>query len=498
MLFVLDDFLEIIQRYILQRYTSNSANKVLKVVFYIRTALDDIFKALKKKWFSCLILTGIIWGLETLVFVGFYSVTGNLESLLYLAVLVFLSSLLPSGPIGYGGIQLAFYYVGLYWNFPDFIGYSIWYNVFIFLPAIMLAFLLSLRSVVISKMQIVIDLDNTITVDSKDRDYSNKYVNKNVVEALRQAKRQGYSVHIFTARNMNTYNCNLEKIHKYTKPIAKKWLQNNDVPYDELTFGKPWCKEGGFYVDDKLVSPEEFIFKFLGPFGNKSFDVVVPFFNEQNNVDQAHSQLKKLERILNINRYIYIQNGSNDNTANKLNTLSKNDPKIHIEHIDKNQGYGHGFKKGFKVSNADYILTNHSDCQFDAYVFLISHMQELLNRPTVDAIFPKRLNRRIGSAVRTWILQKILQLLLGGREIKDFNGQPKIFYRKHLPISLPNDFCLDLAIYLEFQKPKFNAISLPIIEKDRHTGTSSWGGSKKRQLAIMIRYIRYTFKRENP
>jgi hypothetical protein len=150
-LFVLDDFLEIVQRYILQRYTSTIVNKVLKVVFYIRRALDDIFYALKKKWFSCLILTSVIWGLEIIVFAGFYSVTGSIESLLYLAVFVFLSSLLPSGPIGYGGIQLAFYYVGQQWNLQDFIIYSIWYNVFIFLPAIILAFLLSFRSMVSSK-----------------------------------------------------------------------------------------------------------------------------------------------------------------------------------------------------------------------------------------------------------------------------------------------------------------------------------------------------------
>ena len=150
-LFVLDDFLEIIQRYILQRYTSNVANKILKVVFYIRSALNDIFLTLKKKWFSCLTLTIIIWALEVLVFVGFYSITGSFESLLYLAVFVFLSSLLPSGPIGYGGIQLSFYYVGIYWNIDNFISYSVWYNLFIFFPAIVLSFILSFNSSVRKK-----------------------------------------------------------------------------------------------------------------------------------------------------------------------------------------------------------------------------------------------------------------------------------------------------------------------------------------------------------
>jgi capsule biosynthesis phosphatase len=342
-------------------------------------------------------------------------------------------------------------------------------------------------------MKIIIDLDDTITIDTSDRDYSNKHVNKDVVAALRQAKRQGYSVHIFTARNIRTYENDLEAIHKHTKPIAEEWLRRNDVPYDELTFGKPWCEKGGFYVDDKLVSIDEFVFKFLGPFESKTFDIVVPFYNEQDNVARTHKELKKLERLLNINRYIYIQNGSEDDTAARLIALSKNDSKIYIEHIDINKGYGHGFQKGFKASNADYILTNHSDCQFDAYAFFITHMEEFLNQKTVDAIFPKRLNRPNISVLRTKILQKILQVLIGKTEIKDFNGQPKIFCRRYIPSSLPNDFCLDLAIFLEFQKPNFNSISLPIIEKERHKGISSWVGSKKKQFAIIWRYISYAY-----
>lgn len=145
--FILDDLLEAIQRYIIQRYTSNRANVILKIIFYIRQSITEISTILNKKGLSCLSLTFLIWGLEILVFVGFYSITGSLDSILYLAVFVFFASLLPSGPIGYGGVQLAFYYVGQYWDLADFIGYSIWYNIFIFAPAIMVAFILSLISI---------------------------------------------------------------------------------------------------------------------------------------------------------------------------------------------------------------------------------------------------------------------------------------------------------------------------------------------------------------
>ena len=157
-----------------------------------------------------------------------------------------------------------------------------------------------------------------------------------------------------------------------------------------------------------------------------------------------------MERILNIKNYIYVQNGSNDDTDNKLTSLSEDEPKVNIINIPKNIGYGFGFKQGFKASTADYILTNHADCQFDAYTFFLSHMDKLLIYESIDAIFPTRLNRSFKSVLRTKILQIVIKLFSGRNEIRDFNGQPKIFQKKYLPKVLPDDFCLDLEIYLAF------------------------------------------------
>ena len=64
--------------------------------------------------------------------------------LIFLAVSVALSSLLPSGPAGYGGIQLAFYLVGISIGFEELILYSFVYNIYIFGAAITLAGILFL------------------------------------------------------------------------------------------------------------------------------------------------------------------------------------------------------------------------------------------------------------------------------------------------------------------------------------------------------------------
>ena len=105
--------------------------------------------------------------------------------------------------------------------------------------------------------KIIIDLDNTITVHN-DEPYNSKPVNMNVVNKLKEYKKKGFDIVIYTARNMKTYSGNVGKINIHTIPVILEWLDKNDIPYDELIVGKPWCGTDGFYVDDRAIRPSEF------------------------------------------------------------------------------------------------------------------------------------------------------------------------------------------------------------------------------------------------
>ncbi len=58
---------------------------------------------------------------------------------------------------------------------------------------------------------------------------------------------------------MRTYEGSIGKINARTLPIIMTWLEENNVPYDEIYVGKPWCGNQGFYVDDKAIRPDEFV-----------------------------------------------------------------------------------------------------------------------------------------------------------------------------------------------------------------------------------------------
>ncbi|AEG91969.1 hypothetical protein [Ramlibacter tataouinensis] len=106
--------------------------------------------------------------------------------------------------------------------------------------------------------RLIIDLDQTITLHAGEG-YANAVPNLPLIARLREYKKAGFELVIHTSRNMRTYEGNVGKINAHTLPVILEWLKRHDVPFDEVYVGKPWCGDGGFYVDDKAIRPSEFV-----------------------------------------------------------------------------------------------------------------------------------------------------------------------------------------------------------------------------------------------
>jgi len=152
--------------------------------------------------------------------------------------------------------------------------------------------------------KIILDLDGTLAIDDKSVDYVAKPLNLSTANAATHAREQGMKLSIFTSRRMRTYKGDLEKINALVRPEIEQWLVEKNVFYDDLIVGKPWCGFNGWYVDDRNLHVEEFQFRYNSPYAGQSVDVVVPFYNEEENVVRAYRFIKRLERLFDI------QNGS--------------------------------------------------------------------------------------------------------------------------------------------------------------------------------------------
>ena len=107
--------------------------------------------------------------------------------------------------------------------------------------------------------RIVFDIDGTLTVDEAGRPYHTRKVRKNVRDQLIAYKARGFTIILASSRNMRTHDNSIGIINAKTLPILFDWLERNDIPYDEIHIGKPWCGEDGFYVDDKAIRPSELL-----------------------------------------------------------------------------------------------------------------------------------------------------------------------------------------------------------------------------------------------
>lgn len=121
--------------------------------------------------------------------------------------------------------------------------------------------------------KLIIDIDMTLTKGKGPIGYEDAIVNEELVAKLRGYKKQGFTIVLNTSRNMNSYNNNIGLINKNTLPIIINWLDENNIPYDEIYVGKPWCGHEGFYVDDKAIRPSEFI--------NKTYEEIVELLRKE-------------------------------------------------------------------------------------------------------------------------------------------------------------------------------------------------------------------------
>ena len=110
------------------------------------------------------------------------------------------------------------------------------------------------------KLRIIYNIDGTICpIKRKNEKYENLIPNKDIIEKIREYKKEGAIIVFNTSRNMKSYDGNLGLINANTAKLLLAWLDKWDIPYDEIYYAKPWPGYNGFYVDDRAVRPDEFL-----------------------------------------------------------------------------------------------------------------------------------------------------------------------------------------------------------------------------------------------
>jgi polyisoprenyl-phosphate glycosyltransferase len=226
----------------------------------------------------------------------------------------------------------------------------------------------------------------------------------------------------------------------------------------------------------------------------KDLSVVIPCFNEENNINEIVYQLEIIiaqNKNLNI-EFILVNNGSSDGTLDRLNLLNKNN-NFKVINLRKNLGYGGGILAGVNEANSSIIAWTHGDlqCDLNDTVKLYKKYKEKLisskclikgtrvNRGFFDSLFSRSM--------------AILTSIMFAKKFTEINAQPKIFNKdlfKHF-INPPKDFSLDLFILYISKINNYEIIEFPVIYKKRLAGISKGGDSLKGKIKLSFRAIKY-------
>ncbi len=110
-------------------------------------------------------------------------------------------------------------------------------------------------------MTYILDIDGTLcnsTPVDGTVDYRYASPIHPMIDKVNELFALGHHITLFTARNMRTYEGNLDLINKFTRPVLEEWLLDNGVRYTELIMGKPWGPDV-VYVDDRQLTMNQFL-----------------------------------------------------------------------------------------------------------------------------------------------------------------------------------------------------------------------------------------------
>ena len=231
-----------------------------------------------------------------------------------------------------------------------------------------------------------------------------------------------------------------------------------------------------------------------------NLSIVIPCFNEEKNIYFLFEKIEKLLENNSLVEIIIIDNGSTDNTYQKIinSDLFKTE-KINFLKIEKNIGYGHGIMTGVNIAKGTSIGWCHSDLQtepIDVLNAYIKNKKALENEYCV--IKGLRKNRNLFDSIFTFGMSLFASVIFC-KKINDINAQPKLFPKSFLSNfkDYPNDFSLDLYFLVMAKVNNYRIINHEVIMKKRLYGEAKGGGSIKGKIKLIKRTLIYIIRLKN-
>jgi glycosyltransferase involved in cell wall biosynthesis len=160
-----------------------------------------------------------------------------------------------------------------------------------------------------------------------------------------------------------------------------------------------------------------------------NISVVIPLYNEEENVHILHKRLKEVLDETRLDyEILYVDDGSQDNTLDHLEEIQKNDKNVVVLSLRRNFGQTAAFAAGFDLSRGDIVVTMDGDLQNDP-ADIPRLIDALKGYDLVSGWRKKRkdpfFSRRLPSIIANWLISKVT-----GVRLHDYGCSLKAYRRE--------------------------------------------------------------------
>ncbi|MBS1115155.1 MAG: undecaprenyl-phosphate 4-deoxy-4-formamido-L-arabinose transferase [Nitrospirae bacterium] len=220
-----------------------------------------------------------------------------------------------------------------------------------------------------------------------------------------------------------------------------------------------------------------------------TISIVIPLYNEEENVRELHGRLKPvMDEIGDAYEIIFIDDGSTDRTLSLLQEIQAADDTVIVLSLRRNFGQTAAFAAGFDYSRGDIIVTMDGDLQNDPRD--IPKLLELMKDNDLVSGWRKRrkdpfLSRRLPSIIANSLISKVT-----GVNLHDYGCSLKAYRR---------DVIKNLKLYGEMHRfipavASWYGVRIAEVETTHHPrlrGKSKYGISRTMKVVLDLITVKF-------
>ena len=208
----------------------------------------------------------------------------------------------------------------------------------------------------------------------------------------------------------------------------------------------------------------------------QTISVIVPCYNEEENVRDFYDELMKNELFFEnkglVPEIIYVDDGSTDNTVAEVKALAEKDSKVHLVSFSRNFGKEAGIFAGLEKSTGDYVVMMDADLQDPPSLLpdMFSYIEA-----GYDSVATRRVSRKGEPVIRSFFARQFYKLInkMSKTEVVDGARDYRLMTRQFV------NSILELREYNRFTKGIFSWVGyetkwLEYENIERAKGETKW------------------------